>query len=134
MVQELGTSSDFLLKRDGAIVRPNGERKSSDDSYWSQQLREAIASESNPSDAPCIEVRPVVFRGTYDEWNWSVLQNRWDDLRAQLHGVIIPASLHDGDAESMALVKQLEECAPNFSPSREFQENRTANTRQRTKR
>lgn len=35
----------------------------------------------------------MVFRGTYDERNWDVLRERWDELRAQLHGVVISTRL-----------------------------------------
>ena len=60
------------------------------DSRWCQELRRAVTERAPAERVPRIEVRPVVFRGTYDEHNWAVLRARWDDLRAQLHGIVIP--------------------------------------------
>ncbi|NLY63694.1 MAG: hypothetical protein GX070_01870 [Alcaligenaceae bacterium] len=56
----------------------------------------------------------MIFKGTYDEKNWGVLKRRWEDLRAQLHGIVISASLAEfcNDPES------INKAAPNFSPNR----------------
>jgi superfamily II DNA or RNA helicase len=88
------------------------------DSYWCQQLRKAIASNTPVALLPRIEVRPVIFRDTYDEHNWGVLRTRWDDLRAQLHGIVIPPSapIDCDDEESRKLVDEISKAAPNFSP------------------
>ena len=59
------------------------------DSRWCNELKKAIDSETPADQLPRIEVRPVIFRGTYDEHNWKVLRERWDNLRAQLHGDVI---------------------------------------------
>ena len=64
-------------------------------------------------------MRPVIFKGTYDEHNWAVLRRRWDDLRAQLHGVVLPARL-EGEALSeadRAVYEDVMGMAPNFSPA-----------------
>lgn len=87
-------------------------------SHWENSLRQAIAAGCPPDALPRIEVRPVIFQGTYDEQNWKVLQQRWDDLRAQLHGVIIPpqeAAAYQGLDD---LIKEINDAAPNFSPLR----------------
>jgi hypothetical protein len=55
-------------------------------SQWGKDLERAI---NDGSELPRIEVRPVIFSATYDEYNWEVLRTRWSELRAQLHGVII---------------------------------------------
>lgn len=84
-------------------------------SLWEEKLNQMIADELPNDDIPRIEIRPVVFKGTYDEKNWQVLQKRWDDLRAQLHGIVIPPRI----AETYSNVAELEEinkAAPNFSP------------------
>ena len=91
-------------------------------SHWctvlDRYLDETIAKRHDASEVcPRIEVIPIVFAGTYDEHNWNVLQQRWDDLRAQLHGVIIPRRQADTDQEGLSLLKELEESAPSFSPS-----------------
>jgi hypothetical protein len=85
-------------------------------SHWENSLRQAIAAGCLPDALPRIEVRPVIFQGTYDEQNWAVLRQRWDDLRAQLHGVIIPpqeAAAYQGLGD---LINEINEAAPNFSP------------------
>ena len=89
------------------------------DSHWCQQLRAAIASNMPVARLPRIEVRPVIFRGTYDEHNWDVLRTRWDDLRAQLHGIVIPPStpINGDDDEGRKLVDEISAAAPDFSPT-----------------
>ncbi len=86
-------------------------------SRWEQLLAEA---ERRPAEScgevPRIEILPVVFKGTYDEHNWVVLRRRWDDLRAQLHGIVIPPSIHGDDPELAALARAINEKAPDFSP------------------
>ncbi|MEO8905279.1 MAG: C-terminal helicase domain-containing protein [Polyangiaceae bacterium] len=81
-------------------------------------LWETLMKAHTEGDVPRIKVRPVVFRGTYDEHNWRVLRARWDDYRAQLHGVVVPSRLATDDAEGNELVEQLARSAPNFSPAK----------------
>lgn len=88
-------------------------------SHWSSQLEKAIADNVPAENLPRINIRPVIFRGTYDEHHWKVLRERWDDLRAQLHGVVIPPRLCIGDPELQRLAQELEAAAPNFSPDRQ---------------
>lgn len=88
-------------------------------SRWAKALRQAIVEGRRGKDLPRIEVRPIVFKGTYDEHNWNVLRDRWDDLRAQLHGEAIPAHLRrDEDAEGQAILDRIAEAKPSFSPLR----------------
>ena len=66
-------------------------------------------------DCPKIEVIQVIFKHTYDEQNWSVLMERWSNLKAHLQGIIIP----EGDAknkEEHNLIKEINEMAPDFRP------------------
>lgn len=85
-------------------------------SHWETRCREAMAQGVAGDELPRIEVRPVIFRGTYDEWHWQVLRRRWDDLRAQLHGVIIPP--HEAEAYNglEVIVQEINEAAPTFYP------------------
>jgi hypothetical protein len=85
-------------------------------SYWSRQLDLAIENDVRGADLPRIDVHPVMFGGTYDAENWRVLRERWDDLRAQLHGVPVPARLAGDDAEASALIAEINAMAPNFAP------------------
>lgn len=86
-------------------------------SRWAKALRQAIVGGGKGSDLPRIEIRPIIFKGTYDEHNWNVLQGRWDDLRAQLHGEAVPARLRASeDKEGRAIVDEIAAARPNFSP------------------
>ena len=89
-------------------------------SLWEKKLKATLSN--TPVDAlPKIEIRPVIFQGTYDEHHWTVLKNRWNDLRAQLHGVVITPS----EAETLPpeVVDKINSKAPNFSPTQANQEN-----------
>jgi alpha-mannosidase len=85
------------------------------DSRWEKEFKAINVEGVNASDLPYIEVKPIVFKGTYDEYNWQVLQERWNKLRSQLHGVVIPECEKD-DAYS-DLYDELCNAAPNFSPT-----------------
>ncbi len=85
-------------------------------SHWSMALQQAIDAGLSGERLPRIEVRPVIFRGTYDEHNWSVLRERWDDLRAQLHGIVVPDRFADQDEESKRIIESIAQTAPSFSP------------------
>ncbi|WP_422506102.1 DEAD/DEAH box helicase [Stenotrophomonas sp. GZD-301] len=84
-------------------------------SLWERMLADAISRNVAPDQLPRIEIRPVVFEGTYDETHWAVLTQRWDNLRAQLHGDILPPCAA-GDEEGIALRNRIAKAAPQFSP------------------
>ena len=88
-------------------------------SLWCQEMQ-AIAADRSACELPRIEVRQVVFRGTYDEQNWQVLKQRMDNNRAQLHGIIIPPSAVKQDKESKKIIDIIEQMAPNFSPTLQY--------------
>ncbi|UTH75181.1 DEAD/DEAH box helicase [Chromobacterium sp. IIBBL 290-4] len=87
-------------------------------SLWEQQLEDVLKSGAGSGELPRITVRPVVFRGTYDERNWGILRERWDDLRAQLHGVVISSIRGKLANLPEALIGEINGSAPNFSPFR----------------
>ena len=89
-------------------------------SLWQRSLDKAIAEAVEAVDTPRIVVRPVIFTGTYDEWNWEVLRTRWDDLRAQLHGVVISPRMAHEAGIPQAIVDEINQAAPNFQPPRLF--------------
>jgi len=88
------------------------------DSRWCGELRKALDSGTPAAQLPRIEVRPVVFRGTYDEHNWKVLRDRWDNLRAQLHGDVIAPEFATLSNEEKAVFDEISDAAPDFSPTR----------------
>lgn len=87
------------------------------DSLWERQLAERLGQGAGDAPWPRILVRPVVFRGTYDERNWDVLRERWDALRAQLHGVVISPRLSETFGVPADLVAEINGAAPCFSPT-----------------
>ncbi|MFM0362178.1 helicase-related protein [Paraburkholderia sediminicola] len=85
-------------------------------SLWQKSLEKSIEDKVEPDKLPRIEIRPVIFKGTYDEWNWTVLRERWDDLRAQLQGVVISPATARRSAVPPEIVEEINGAAPNFSP------------------
>lgn len=82
-------------------------------SLWSEMVK---CYSGNEAEIPRIEIRPVIFKNTYDEQNWNVLTERWDDLRAQLHGIIIPdRNAKNASEEEKQIINDLNSCAPKFS-------------------
>jgi len=87
-------------------------------SLWCQEMEQKVKEPNcKPEDLPRIDVRQVVFSGTYDEQQWQILKSRMDDNRAQLHGVIIPPSTEICDDETKKLAAEIQKVAPNFSPT-----------------
>ncbi|WP_297576353.1 DEAD/DEAH box helicase [uncultured Deefgea sp.] len=84
-------------------------------SFWQQELARVIERDGEPAEIPRIDIRPVIFQGTYDEHNWQVLRTRWADLRAQLHGIILNSS-NQNDPQIRAYLDEIANVAPNFSP------------------
>ncbi|CAO4132613.1 hypothetical protein [Methylorubrum extorquens] len=86
-------------------------------SHWARGLEAALQAGTRP--LPRIEIRPVIFEDTYDAHHWRVLHERWDDLRAQLHGVVVPHRLRPGcTEEEHTEIRRLDAAAPNFEPPR----------------
>ncbi|TPG57828.1 type III restriction endonuclease subunit R [Roseomonas nepalensis] len=85
-------------------------------SRWSQVLEEVVRMDTRP--LPRIEIRPVIFEGTYDAYHWRVLNERWDDLRSQLHGTVVPYRSREGCTEQeLAFARELDGAAPCFDPN-----------------
>jgi hypothetical protein len=86
-------------------------------SLWEGKLKEAIGIRYTTATLPRIEICPVIFKGTYDEENWQVLRDRWDDLRAQLHGMVISERVATKYVDAESMVAEINDAAPSFSPS-----------------
>lgn len=87
-------------------------------SLWQNMLDEALAAGKRGEALPTINFSPVIFKGTYDEHHWHILCQRWDNLRAQLHGNPFPLSVQPSDAGCRASMQSILDAAPNFSPLR----------------
>ena len=100
-----------------AVVEQQIGRVDRVNSRWAKTLRQAIDGGKKGPYLPRIEIRPIIFKGTYDEHHWNVLQERWDDLRAQLHGEAVPARLRASeDEEGRAILDEIAAARPDFSP------------------
>ncbi len=86
-------------------------------SLWENKLNQAVADKRSTSDLPRIEIRPIIFRGTYDEKNWQILNERWDNLRAQLHGIVIAPHIAERYSNAEEWIAEINDAAPNFSPA-----------------
>jgi superfamily II DNA or RNA helicase len=82
-------------------------------SRWAKELKKRKLGQTLPR----IEIRPIIFKGTYDEHNWRILKERWEDLRAQLHGEALPARLRlEEDQDGIDIFDELARSSPNFYP------------------
>ncbi len=86
------------------------------ESYWTRLAKEWKAAGKDVADFPRIEVESLVFRGTYDEYQATILSSRRASLNAQLFGVLL-------DEEKLEKVpdgysKKLAEAAPDWEPGR----------------
>lgn len=104
------------LEWNPAVVEQQIGRVDRMGSLWQQLLERAIECPEDPVPMPRIQVRPVVFEGTYDERQWRVLQYRWQTLRSQLHGEILP-ECDAADVIGVQLRNRVAEAAPCFSPA-----------------
>lgn len=89
-------------------------------SLWEKKLErwEKTHREGGAEPIPRIEIRPVIFQGTYDERQWSILKTRWNDLRAQLHGLILSPDMARENPEAGDWIRKINRMAPDFSPER----------------
>lgn len=88
-------------------------------SLWEQKLRNYIehrkkaGEKENPAQViPRLRVHAVIFRDTYDQYNWNVLLRRRADLQAQLNGIILTS-----EEVPLDIRNEINSQAPNFSPS-----------------
>ena len=100
-----------------AIVEQQIGRVDRKNSRWLKDYRAGV---TDGDDAPRIHIHPVVVRGTYDDHNWQVLKSRWSQLRAQLHGDVLPhlGKSQIDDPARQALIEQVRSATPGFSPLR----------------
>lgn len=87
------------------------------DSLWLKELRK-WESRGGAGKPPRIVIHPVVVQGTYDDYNWQVLKERWSQLRAQLHGDVLPQIVRAGalSAEKLSLIERIDGATPRFAP------------------
>lgn len=99
------------------IVEQQIGRVDRKNSRWLKDLR-AWQDDGTTGEPPRIRIHPVVVSGTYDDYNWQVLKVRWLELRAQLHGDVLPhpAGRPAPSPEKQALIDRIHRATPNFAP------------------
>jgi len=85
-------------------------------SCWLNDLKNWY--EHAEGEPPRIRIHPVVVSGTYDDHNWQVLKTRWMELRAQLHGEVLPQQERQAavSPEIEALRNRIIAATPCFAP------------------
>jgi hypothetical protein len=84
-------------------------------SRWANDFK-AWNETGRNGEIPRIEIRPVMFKGTYDEHNCAVLEKREALMRAQLHGIIVSAADIGEGEENKKLAAEVNKLAPSLSP------------------
>jgi superfamily II DNA or RNA helicase len=83
-------------------------------SLWERRAETWIKADTKTNPIPFIEVRRLVFEGTYDAFQWDKVSSRQGVFDASLFGALLPA-------EAWARVplehrEQLRRAAPSFTP------------------
>lgn len=99
------------------IVEQQIGRVDRKNSRWLKDLR-AWQDDGTTGEPPRIRIHPVVVSGTYDDYNWQVLKARWLELRAQLHGDVLPhlAGRPAPSPDKQMLIERIHRATPNFAP------------------
>jgi len=93
-------------------------------SYWEKEARnyrdKNPSSSVNDENYPKIIIKPVVFEGTYDDFQYKVSKRRRENLNAHLFCELLsPEALEkipNDNAEWQVLLHELRQAAPDFSP------------------
>jgi len=87
------------------------------DSRWEREAHQFTEAAGGACVVPKILVRPIVVEGTYDDHHWAVLRQRWDSMRAQLNGDVLPnVDCDPSDTERNALIGAARAAAPDLAP------------------
>jgi hypothetical protein len=84
-------------------------------SLWAKDFK-AWQQNGGIGEIPRIEIRPVMFKGTYDEHNWNTVNDRDDLLRGQMHGIVVSDEAIGGEEGDKQLAAELNAWAPDLSP------------------
>jgi non-ribosomal peptide synthetase component F len=103
----------FHAEWNPAILEQQIGRVDRKNSLWEQLAKAWLLSDmTNP--LPRIEVRQLMFEGTYDAFQWERVGRRQRMFDASLFGSLLPAEAWVRVPSS--LVPKLEAAAPNFRP------------------
>jgi hypothetical protein len=82
-------------------------------SLWEQRAKEWLDAGAQ-GEPPFIEVRQLIFEGTYDALQWDRVGRRQHVFDASLFGSLLPADAWERVPDGRK--KELLEAAPSFSP------------------
>jgi hypothetical protein len=86
-------------------------------SKWAREAEAYLSAGDASRPPPKIIVRPVIISGSYDDHHWAVLKRRWDSMRSQLNGDIIPDAHADAsEPDRQALFARIRASTPTFAP------------------
>jgi hypothetical protein len=103
----------FHAEWNPAILEQQIGRVDRKNSLW-EQLAKAWLRSDRTKPLPRIEVRQLMFEGTYDAFQWERVGRRQRMFDASLFGSLLPAEAWERVPPS--LVPNLEEAAPSFRP------------------
>jgi hypothetical protein len=104
----------FHAEWNPAVLEQQIGRVDRKDSLWEQQAKRWLESGANPATAPRIEVRRLVFAGTYDAFKWSRVGRRQHDFDASLFGSLLPEEAWERVPPDR--IGALIDAAPRFDP------------------
>ncbi|AKT42517.1 helicase-related protein [Chondromyces crocatus] len=83
-------------------------------SFWERRARSWLDAGAQ-GEPPFIEVRQLVFEGTYDAFQWDRVMGRQHHFDASLFGALLPAEAWERVPE--VRLRGLREAAPSFQPT-----------------
>lgn len=103
----------FHAEWNPAILEQQIGRVDRKGSLWEQIANKWLDSEQQ-GEPPFIEVRQLIFEGTYDAFQWDRVMRRQHVFDASLFGSLLPADAWERVPDGRK--KELLEAAPSFSP------------------
>jgi len=104
----------FHAEWNPAILEQQIGRVDRKGSLWERKAQEWMAGGAQ-GDPPYIEVRQLVFEGSYDAFQWDTVKRRKHDFDASLFGSLLPTEAWDRVPEERK--QDLLKAAPSFRPA-----------------
>ncbi|MEW6558950.1 MAG: helicase-related protein [Pseudomonadota bacterium] len=105
----------FHAEWNPAILEQQIGRVDRKGSLWEQRAQKWL-DEGQEGDPPFVEVRQLVFEGTYDAFQWDRVRRRQVDFDASLFGSLLPSETWERISDD-GIRDRLINAAPNFSPT-----------------
>jgi hypothetical protein len=106
----------FHAEWNPAILEQQIGRVDRKGSCWEQMAKKWLAAApSERGEPPFIEVKQLLFEGTYDAFQWGRVERRLMDFDASLFGTLLPPEHWDRISDE-SIRQGLIKAAPDFSP------------------